>query len=56
MSMTMAPAGKVTLDQVPGLVPADILASFREVNEEELPAGARPGPVAPGPRVLSAPS
>jgi anti-sigma factor RsiW len=40
MSMTMAPSGKVTLDQVPGLVPADILASFREINEEELPAGA----------------
>lgn len=40
MSMTMAAAGKVTLDQVPGPVSADILANFREINEEELPAGA----------------
>lgn len=40
MSMPMAPAGKVALDQAPGPVPADIIASFRQVDEEELPSGA----------------
>ena len=39
MSMTMAPTGPVTLDQVPGPVSTAILESFREVNEDILPAG-----------------
>lgn len=39
MSMAMGPARTVALDQVPGPVPADILTSFREINEQELPAG-----------------
>ncbi|MEP7325936.1 MAG: zf-HC2 domain-containing protein [Gemmatimonadota bacterium] len=39
MSMAMGPTGAVTLDQAPGPVPADILSSFRQINEAELPAG-----------------
>jgi len=39
MSMAMAPTGPVVLDQIPGPVSADILASFRTIKEEELPAG-----------------
>jgi len=39
MDMTMGPKVPVALDQAPGIFPAAILDSFREINEAELPAG-----------------
>ena len=40
MMGSMGPNVPVTLDQVPGPVSTDVLASFRLVKEEELPAGS----------------